>query len=69
MCFAHWGGADDEISEYLSEITAHMSSGSRTVNKLWVLLTLHIIISAFHHDFPYRNTFFPDSVMSNDELR
>ncbi len=40
----------------------------RKVNKLWDLVTLHAIISAFQHDHSCRNTLFPDSVMSENEL-
>ncbi len=57
------------ISEFF--VLIHLSCDLRIcldfTNKLRVLVTLRIIISAFQHDYPYRNTLFPDSVMSENE--
>ncbi len=49
------------------EITAHMCIKCWKVNKLWFLVSFHII-SAFQHNCSCRNTLFPDSVILKDEL-
>ncbi len=57
------------VTKYLIFFRNHSSYGyGRKVNKLRVLVTLHAIISAFQYYHSCRNTLFPDSVMSEDEL-
>ncbi len=57
------------VTKYLNFWGNHSSClYCRRVNKSWVLVTLHAIISAFQHDHSYRNILFSDSLMSEDEV-
>ncbi len=57
------------VTKYLILFGNHSSYVyCRRENKLWVLVTLHAIFAAFQQDHSCRNTLFPDSEMSEDEL-